>query len=238
MLKGTHEEREGALLKRIKNAGQTSKMGGFGFVTGADGGTKHRAMTVVARLDDAERVSDDIRRLVAARVDGIEIAARGPQDVRTLAEALAGADIPYGVYIAASDGVDLAALGAIAGLDWVHVTTDAPARLLADAEKGQGPTRLVSVSPDLPPGRLAGVAGLKTDLVVVDRAAARGPFTIDSLLALRTIQGAARGSVLAGTGLGLLPDDIQVLHDNDIAGVLVSGGPATVEAFIEAIERL
>jgi len=236
MLKGTHEEREGALLKRIKSAGQTSKAGGFGFVTGADGGAKRRAMTVVARLDDTERVSDDIRRLVAAKVDGIEIAARGPQDVRALAEALTGADIPYGVYIAAS--ADASALAAIEGLDWVHVTADAPARLLADEEKGHGPTRLVDVSPDMPLGRLAGVAGLKADLVVVDRVAARGPFNVDMLLALRTIQGVTRGLVLAGTNLGLLPDDIQVLHDNDIAGVLVSGGPTTVEAFIEAIERL
>jgi len=238
MLKGTHEEREGALLRRIKSAGQTSKAGGFGFVTGADGGAKRRAMTVVARLDDAERVSDDIRRLIAAKVDGVEVAAHTPEDVRALAEALSGADIPYGVYIAASDGVDAAALAAIAGLDWVHITADAPARLLVDVEKGKGPTRLVGVSPDMPPGRLAGIAGLKADLIVVDRTAASGPFNIDLLLALRAIQGVTRGPLLAGTSLGLLPDDIQVLHDNDIAGVLVTGGPATVEAFIEAIERL
>lgn len=241
MLRGTGEEREGALLKRIKGAGQASKAGGFGFVTGAEGGTKRRAMAVVARIDGAERVGDDVQRLVAARVDGIEVAARTQEDIRALAEALAGADIPYGVYIATSDGLDVAALTGVAGLDWVHVTAEAPARLLAGAGKeadDKGRTRLVGVSPDMPPGRLAGVAGLKADIVAVDRPAATGPFTVDALLALRTIQGATRGPVLAGTTLGLLPDDVQVLHDNEIAGVLVTGGPAAVEAFIEAIEKL
>ncbi len=242
MLRGTGEEREGALLRRIRNAGQTSKAGSFGFVTGAESGAKHRAMTVVARIDRAERVGDDIARLVAAKVDGIEVAARTPEDVRALAEALTGADIPYGVYIAASEGLDTTTLTASDGLDWMHVTAEAPARLLAekagkDAD-GKGRTRLVGVSPDLPPGRLAGVAGLKADIVVVDRPAATGPFTVETLLALRTIQSATRGPVLAGTALGILPDDIQVLQDNGVAGVLVTGGPATVEAFIEAIERL
>jgi len=239
MLRGTGEEREGALLKRIKGAGQTSKTGGFGFVTGAESGAKRRAMTVVARIDDARRVGDDVRRLVAAKVDGIELAARDPRDIQALAEALAGADIPYGVYIAVSEGIDTAALTAVDGLDWVHLTAEAPARLLSGKEAdGLHVTRLVGVSPDMPPGRLAGVAGLKADVVVVDRPAATGPFTVDALLALRTIQGAARGPVLASTTLGLLPDDIAVLHDNDIAGVLVTGGPAAVEAFIEAIEKL
>ncbi len=245
MLRGTGEEREGALLRRIKGAGQASKTGGFGFVTGAESGAKRRAMTIVARIDGVERVGDDVRRLIAAGVDGIEVAARTPEDIRALAEALADADIPYGVYVAVSEGShleDVASLTGVAGLDWIHVTTEAPARLLADKTgkdaDGKGKTRLVGVSPDMPPGRLAGVAGLKADLVVVDRPAATGPFTVDTLLALRTIQGATRGPVLAGTSLGILPDDIQVLHDNDVAGVLVTGGPAAAEAFIEAIEKL
>ncbi len=116
---------------------------------------------------------------------------------------------------------------------------EAPARLLADKTgkdaDGKSKTRPVGVSPDMPPGWLAGVAGLKADLVMVDRPAATGPFTVDTLLALRTLQGTTCGPVLAGTSLSILPDNIQVLHDNDVAGVLVTGGPAVELGFLGTI---
>lgn len=238
MLRGTHEEREGALLRRIKGAGQSGKSGSFGFVTGAESGAKRRAMTVVARIEHAQRVADDIRRFIAAGVDGVEIAARTPDDIRTLAEALAGSDIPYGVYIAGGDGVDPVTLARNDGLDWLHVGAEAPARLISDKGPGGKKTRLVEASPDMPPGRLAGLAGLQADVVVVDRPAATGPFTVDTLLALRTIESTTRAPILAGTSLGILPDDVAVLQDSGVDGVLVTGGPSAVEAFVAAIEEL
>jgi hypothetical protein len=150
--------------------------------------------------------------------------------VEGLAAAITAAGLPCGVYID-GDG-DWSALTEIEGLDWIHLGPDAPARLLA----GKGATRLVSLSISAPPGRLPGLAALKADVVVV-QGAGGGTFTLDTLLALRTIQGATQRPVLAGDGLGLTPDDVETLHDQGIEGLLIADS-AALPAFIAAVDKL
>lgn len=232
MLTYTSEEREGALLRRLKEAGHGAKPGGFGFATGAEGGAKRRAMVIVARLAHASTVSDDAQALVAAGADGVEIALRDAGRSGGITEAVAGVNVPCGIFIEGAG--DWVGVTEIAGVDWVHVGPGAPARLLA----GKGVSRLVTLTPDTPPGRVPGLATLKADIVVVDGAGLDGALTLDTLLALRTIQGATQRPVLAGSGLGLTPDDVAVLHDHGVEGLLVTGGAAALRAFVEAVEKL
>lgn len=229
MLRGTGEEREGALLRRLKEAGHGGRPGGFGFATGGDGAARRRAMVVVARVAYS-RTPDALKAAASAGAEALEIALERPRDTEGLAGAITAAGLPCGVYID-GDG-DWSALAAIEGLDWIHLGPAAPARLLA----GKGATRLVSLSTGAPPGRLPGLAALKTDAVVVN-GAGTGAFTLDTLLALRTIQGATQRPVLAGDGLGLAPDDVETLHDQGIEGLLIADSVG-LPAFIAAVDKL
>ena len=228
-----NEEREGALLRRLKEAGRTERSGNLGFATGLETGPKKRAMVVVAQVADGPDLTDRARGAIEAGVEGIEIVVGGRTDTGALTEAVTRLGIPCGLLLTGASKGDLSALALIEGLDWLHLSADAPAALLT----GPGPTRLVGISPDSPSGRLPGVNGLKADVVVAEGAGS-GPFTIDTLLAVRTIQGATRGPLLAGDGLGLTPDDVAVLHDHGVEGILVADGPDAVRAFITAVERL
>ncbi|HKC73131.1 MAG TPA: hypothetical protein VKF37_02890 [Chloroflexota bacterium] len=111
---------------------------------------------------------------------------------------------------------------------------EAPARLLAAKEI----TRLVSLTPAMPPGRLAGLPGLKSDVFVVDDPTPGGPFTADTLLVLCAIEAATQKPVLVGSSLGLGPEDVKVLHDHGVDGVLVTGGVDVVRAFMEAADKV
>ena len=231
MLKGTGEEREGALLRRLKEAGHGARPGGFGFATGGEGGAKRRAMVVVARVAYA-KTPDALKSASSAGAAAVEIAVERPRDAEGLAAAVAAAGLPCGVYID-GDG-DWSAITEIEGLDWIHLGPQAPARLLA----GKGATRLVSLSTGAPPGRLPGLSALKADAVVVHGSGVgAGAFTLDALLALRTIQGATQRPVLAGDGLGLAPDDVETLHDQGIEGLLIADS-AALPAFVAAVEKL
>ncbi len=237
-----NEEREGALLRRLKEAGRTERPGNLGFATGLETGPKKRAMVVVAQVADGPDLATRARELIEAGVEGIEIVVGGRTDTGALTEAVRAMGTPCGLLLTGASKGDLSALAAIEGLDWLHLGADAPAALLA----GPGPTRLVGISPDSPSGRLPGVNGLKADVVVAEGAGSgrngsssgNSPFTIDTLLAVRTIQGATRGPILVGDGLGLSPDDITVLHDHGVEGVLVADGPDAVHAFITAVDKL
>lgn len=232
MLKYTGDEREGALLRRLKEAGSGARPGGFGFATGEDSGARRRRMVVVARVVHAPRMIDDVQALVRAGAEAIEIAPREPGLYGGIAEAIAAAGVPCGLFI---DGAgDWARLLEIEGVDWVHLGPDAPARLLA----GKGATRLVGLVINTPPGRVPGLAALKAEAVVVDGAGANEALTLDTLLALRTIQGATQRPVLAGAGLGLSPADAQVLHDHGVEGLLLTGGAASLQTFVAAVETL
>jgi hypothetical protein len=243
MLVHAAEEREGALLRRLKGVTRGSRPGRFGFVVGEER-AKQRAMAIVARMSYGAALVGEVRAMAEAGVDGIEIAVRSPA-VRTgsgahrdavastMREAIAAVTIPCGVFIAAGTD-DWSAVLDVAGLDWVHVPPEAPARLLAAKEI----TRLVSLVPDMPPGRLAGLPGLKADVFVVDDPAQHGPFTADTLLVLCATEAATQKPVLAGSGLGLEPDDVKVLHDHGVNGVLVTGGVDVVRAFMEAADKL
>jgi thiazole synthase ThiGH ThiG subunit len=90
----------------------------------------------------------------------------------------------------------------------------------------------------MPPGRLAGLPGLKADVFVVDDPAQGGPLTADTLLVLCAIEAATQKPVLVGSGLGLGPGDVKVLHDHGVDGVLVTGGVDVARAFMEAAEAL
>lgn len=233
MLKHANEEREGALLRRLKEVGQraSARPSGFGFATGVEEQARRRPLAVVARVGAGSQLASDVRALAEAGVDGIEIAVRG--DTSGVAAAIGAVQVPCGIFLAnTSDTIGgTAGLDGIDGLDWIHLAPTAPAHLLG----GKGPTRLISLSPDLPPGRLPGLAGLHADAVVVDGS---GTFTVETFLALRTIEGATKGPLLAATSLGLTPDDAQVLYDHGIEGVLCTGGAGEARAFIAAIERI
>jgi hypothetical protein len=245
MLVHAAEEREGALLRRLKGVTRATRPGRFGFVVGEER-AQQRAMAVVARVSYGPALVGEVRALAKAGVDGIEIAVRdgeagsvrsptrGP-DPSMLRDAVASTvTIPCGVFIAAAGTNDWSAVLDVAGLDWVHVPPEAPARLLAAKEI----TRLVSLTPAMPPGRLAGLPGLKADVFVVDDPTPGGPFTADTLLVLCAAEAATQKPVLAGSGLGLGPDDVKVLHDHGVNGVLVTGGVDVVRAFIKAAEGL
>ena len=244
MLGHAAEEREGALLRRLKGVTRGSRPGRFGFVVGEER-AKQRAMAVVARVSYGSALVGEVRALAEAGVDGIEIAvrdgeagsvrspARGP-DPGMLRDAVASTvTIPCGVFIAAGRNNWSTVLD-VDGLDWVHVPPEAPARLLS----AKAITRLVSLVPDMPPGRLAGLPGLKADVFMVDDPAQGGPFSADTLLVLCAIEAATQKPVLVGSGLGLGPDDVKVLHDHGVDGVLVTGGVDVARAFMEAAEAL
>jgi len=228
-----NEEREGALLRRLKEAGRAERPGNLGFATGLETGPKKRAMVVVAQIADGPDLADKARAVTDAGVEGIEIVVGGRADSGALAEAVRAMGMPCGLLLTGASKGGLSALALIEGLDWLHLGADAPASLLA----GSGPTRLVGISPDSPSGRLPGVNGLKADVVVAEGAGS-GPFTIDTLLAVRTIQGATRGPLLIGDGLGLTPDDVAVLHDHGVEGIFVADDPDATRAFIAAVEKL
>ena len=243
MLGHAAEEREGALLRRLKGVTRGSRPGRFGFVVGEER-AKQRAMAVVARVSHGPELASEVRALAEAGVDAIEIAVRSPATrtgsgalrdavVSTMREAIAAVTIPCGVFIAAGTD-DWSAVLDVAGLDWVHVPPEAPARLLAAKEI----TRLVSLMPDMPPGRLAGLPGLKADVFVVDDPAQGGLFTAETLLVLCAVEAATQKPVLVGSGLGLEPDDVKVLHDHGVDGVLVTGGVDVVRAFMEAADKV
>ena len=228
-----NEEREGALLRRLKEAGRTERPGNLGFATGLETGPKKRAMVVVARVADGPDLADKARELIETGVEGIEIVVGDRTDTGALTEAVRAMGMPCGLLLTGASKGDLSALTLIEGLDWLHLGADAPASLLT----GSGPTRLIGISPDSPSGRLPGVNGLKADVVVAEGAGS-GPFTIDTLLAVRTIQGATRGPLVVGNGLGLTPDAIAVLHDHGVEGLLVADDPDAARAFIAAVEKL
>jgi len=228
-----NEEREGALLRRLKEAGRTERPGNLGFATGLETGPKKRAMVVVARVADGPDLADKARELIETGVEGIEIVVGDRTDTGALAEAVRAMGMPCGLLLTGASKGDLSALTLIEGLDWLHLGADAPASLLT----GSGPTRLIGISPDSPSRRLPGVNGLKADIVVAEGAGS-GPFTIDTLLAVRTIQGATRGPLVVGNGLGLTPDAIAVLHDHGVEGLLVADDPDAARAFIAAVEKL
>jgi len=236
----TGDEREGALLRRLRDRpARGGRAGGFGFTTGAETAEKKRAMGVVARVAAGSDVVEAMREIASTGPDGIEFALEPGTDPAQVSRAIAEAGIPCGVYVEGAG--DAALVDQIEGLDWVHLAAAAPASLLAGAK--DGPTRLIEVSPDAPAGRLPGLAGLKADITVVDRlagasAAGASGLSLDTLLALLTIGGAAKGPTLVGEGLGLTPADAQVLYDHGVEGVLLAGGPAAARAFIAAIDGL
>lgn len=223
----TDDEREGALLRRFKAAGHGARPAGFGFVTRAEESAKHRPLLVVARVAQGPNLAAEARALAEAGADGIEIVVRGGTD--SIKEAIAAVEIPCGAYLAR--GVDAAP--AVEGLDWIHMGLEAPARLLA-VEKL---TRLVSVPPSLPPGRLGGLGALKAEVIVVD-GSADGVLTIEALLSLRTIEATTKQPLLISSSLGLAPGDVTVLHEHGVEGVLVEGGAAEVRAYVAAMEEL
>jgi hypothetical protein len=251
MLGHASEEREGALLRRLKGVARGARPSGFGFVAGEEG-TKRRALVVVARVPYGPALAREVRAVAETGVDGIEIVLReglmgstpspaissgrsAPPDAvtGTLREAMAAVSVPCGVFLAGSKEEWSAVLD-VDGLDWVHLPPEAPARLLAAKEI----TRLISLVPDMPPARLAGLPGLRADVLVLDDPGQGGPFTADTLLALCAVEAATQKRVLAASGLGLGPDDVKVVHDHGVDGVLVTGGVDLVRAFIDATEGL
>lgn len=234
------DEREGALLRRLKEAGQPRKTTSIGFSTGMGAGNKKRAIVVVARVAYSPTLGAAVEAALTGGADAVEIAL-GPDsaaDPTVLGAALTGRDKPCGVYFAGGVNADLDALIDAGPIDWLHLALDAPAHLL----HGKGPTRAVSISLDLAPNRLPGLPNLKTDLVVIEGGAgdASPSLTLDAFLALRTIQSAAKGPVLVGPGLGLLPGDAALLLDHNVEGVLVDVDvdAASLGAWITAIEAL
>src|SRR5205814_8442316 len=121
---------------------------------------------------------DGVADLMRSPAMGAGRAALHDAVAGTLREAMAAVNVPCGIFIAGGKE-DWSAVLDVEGLDWVHVPPEAPARLLA----GKEVTRLISLTPAMPPGRLAGLPGLKADVLVVDDPAQGGPFTADTLLA-------------------------------------------------------
>src|SRR5918911_3202020 len=104
MLGHAAEEREGALLRRLKGVTRGSRPGRFGFVVGEER-AKQRAMAVVARVSYGSALGGEGRALAEAGVDGIEVAMRSPATragsgalrdaaASTTREAIAAAVIP------------------------------------------------------------------------------------------------------------------------------------------------
>ena len=75
MLGHGSEEREGALLRRLKEAGQGSRPGKFGFATG-EAGAKRRDVVVVARVEHGPSLADDMRAVADAGAEAIEVVIR------------------------------------------------------------------------------------------------------------------------------------------------------------------
>lgn len=224
----TNDEREGALLKRFKTAGQGGRPASFGFMTKAEAeqAARARAMVVVARVAQGPNLAAEARALVEAGADGIEIVVRA--SASGLKDAISALEAPCGVYLAGgAEAPDME------GLDWIHVGLEAPARLLA-VEKV---TRIVGVPLALPPGRLGGLGALKAEILVVEDSA-NGVLTVETLLTLRAIEASTKQPLLVATSLGLVPDDMQVLHDHGVDGVLVTGGVEDVRAYIAAIDAI
>lgn len=225
------EERDGALLRRLKEVGSGSRAGRLGFMAGADG-SRRRALVLVARLMQSPGLAGEMRALVAAGVDAVEIVPRAGG--AELAATIAAAGVPCGLLITPDAARNDAGLLEIDGLDWIHVGLSAPARYLA----AEGVTRLIEVAPDMPPGRLSGLAGLKAEAIVVEAPAGGGDFTVDALTAICAIQAATKRPALAIGGSGLAPRDAAVLREHSVEGVLVTGGMEAVRAWSRAIEEL
>ena len=226
----TGEEREGALLRRLKAVGQGGRMRHMGFATGEDGARK-RPMVIVARVEHGVRLADDLQNLAEAGADAIEILVRPGADIADVAEDMADVQVPCGIFLAGPANWTVASGERI---DWIHLGPTAPASLLA----GKGTTRLISVTTDEPPGRLAGLAALKAESVVVEDSTDSTEFSVETLMALCTIQAATKKPLLAASSLKLTPDDVEVLRDHGIEGLLVSGGTAAVRKFVKAVEAL
>ncbi len=227
MLGHTDDEREGALLRRLKEAGRAGSSGRMGFATGG-GDAKHRPVIVVARTVDGTGLRGRIAALAEAGADAVEIEVHGRAGDLDIGDA----GVPCGLYV--SDRTTGDVLASMDGFDWLHLNPTAPARLLA----GRTVTRLVSISPDLPTGRLPGLLGLQADIVVIEGAAPTAALTVETLLAIGTIQGATKRPSIVGANLGITPDDVAVLHEHGADGLVVAGEADTVRAFVRAVEAL
>src|SRR5438105_10690989 len=75
MLVHVAEEREGALLRRLKGVTRATRPGRFGFVVGEER-AQQRALAVVARVSYGPALVGEVRALAKAGVDAIEIAVR------------------------------------------------------------------------------------------------------------------------------------------------------------------
>src|SRR5579862_7025095 len=115
-----NEERDGALLRRLKDIGHGSHAGRFGFVTG-DEGARRRPMVVVARVKSGASLRSEIGALVEAGADAVEIVA-GRDGVSGLAGSIQGLGVPCGLFVG---GDSLGAAPDLSGLDWLHVDASA-----------------------------------------------------------------------------------------------------------------
>jgi hypothetical protein len=229
MLSHDSEDRDGALMRRLKDlpSGGSNRTGRFGFATGGPE-TRKRPMLVLARVKSTSTLKADLTALVEAGVDAVEIETAG--QLSNLSATLGEIKVPCGLRL------DSATKGTVttAGLDWVTVGLDAPARYLGLPDI----TRVIEVSPDLPPGRIGGLGALKAEVIAVAAPQVVTTLSVDTLVVMGAIQAATRRPVLADASLGLTPDDIAVLHAQGIEGVIVAGGGEQVRAYVSAIEAL
>ena len=230
MLRQVTDEHEGALLRRLKSAGQSGRMARIGFATG-DADARRRALVIVARITQRPDLADGLRALVEVGAEAVEIVPRTGGG--SVADIVNGAGVPCGLVLAADSETGGAELADTAGLDWIHLISSAPAQYLTHTQVN----RLVDVVPDMQPGRLSGLGGLKIDAVVISGSGDQAIFTVDTLTAVTAVQTATKGPVLLGQGLGLLPRDAGVLVQHGIEGIIVDGVD-TVRAWAREIDRL
>jgi hypothetical protein len=229
MLKHDTDDRDGALMRRLKDLPSVggSRTGRFGFATGGPE-TRKRPMLVLARITSSSTLKADLTALVEAGVDAVEIEASG--QTSGLTTALTEIKVPCGLRL----GSGATGTVATAGLDWITVGLDTAARFLGLPEV----TRVVEVTPDLPPGRLGGLGALKAEIIAVAAPRRAESLSVDTLLVVGAIEAATRRPVLVDASLGLTPDDVKILYEQGVDGVIVDGTVEQVRAYASAVEAL
>lgn len=229
MLKHDDNDRDGALMRRLKDlpGGSGSRTGRFGFATGGPE-TRKRPMLVLARIASSSTLKADLAALIEAGVDAVEIEASG--QMSSLSTALADVKVPCGLRL----GPGATGTVATAGLDWITVGLGTAARYLGLPDV----TRVVEVPPDLPPGRIGGLGALKAEIIAVAAPRTAESLSVDTLLVVDAIEAATRRPVLVDASLGLAPEDVKILHEQGLDGVIVGGTAEQVRAYVSAVEAL
>ncbi|MEX1254641.1 MAG: hypothetical protein WEE64_09900 [Dehalococcoidia bacterium] len=190
-------------------------------------GPTKRAPTMLLAAIASERWAQGVADAVAGGADFVLLAGR--PNAKDLAEAVAGADgMPCGLLAGQSEAADVSKLRD-AGLDFVAVEPQAPAKTLANEELGL----VLHLKDDLTDIQLRTIEPLPFDAIYFERDAS--PLSIMHQMELQRVSGLARKPLLMVAHPDVEQDDLLCLRD---AGAVLVALDLKERGAVEALSRL